>query len=33
MVLIVGTVSIGALVSMLVVGKKKRRNKLVRNFR
>ncbi len=33
MFLITATVSAGALVAMLVVGKKKRRNKLMRNFR
>jgi len=33
MVLIAGTVSIGALVSMRIVGKKKRRTKLIRTYR
>jgi len=33
MALIVGTVAIGALVSMRIVGKKKRRTKLVRDYR
>jgi hypothetical protein len=33
MVVITGAVSIGALVSMRIVGKKKRRTKLIRNYR
>lgn len=33
MVVITGAVSIGALVSMRIAGKKKRRTKLIRNYR
>ena len=33
MVVITGAVSIGALVSMRIIGKKKRRAKLIRNYR
>ena len=33
MVVIAGAVSIAALVSMRIIGKKKRRTKLVRNYR
>ena len=33
MVVIGGTVSIGALLSMRIIGKKKRRAKLIRNYR